>query len=602
MKLYSYQEQAIAAIQGDPSTSQLISMPTGTGKTVTFLAAIQRLNKRALVLVHRNELLDQTYEKAIAIGFEESEISVIRSSNKQEINRLTIAMVPTLIRNLDLYDPAFIEMVVVDEAHHALAESYIRVLRHFRVAEESKLLLGFTATPMRGDGKELSKIFQSHSFKITLSEATINGYICPVNGLRIEMHRSLADIDQVQGDYDLAQLDKVMNCPEVNEVIASKCSLIRKNPGIVFCTSVDHSKKIAKLMREKGIKAISVSYLTSPWLLAKVFDLLKEGRIDYLTNTVKLSEGFDYPPIEVIVLARPTRSPVLYKQMIGRGLRKSPGKTSCLVVECSGTDEKMIKWEDIDENSTFQSVPAAEKKSREEALAFYRGRLNSTSIIVQDVRLSPFRFYECKLHRVVPYKKFFWYVPGESGFFVAKAIRAPRHDPRSTEIRYNMYICVCLYEEKKHIRVWQADWFYHTPEGHPLNDFPRICRDVTRRGGWGGEDMIFEGGRWYPSEEDEMTFEQQKLLGIKKGHSARKAEMIIEDRFITQFISTYLESVDNKTLVREGSVISVHVRPAEESSNIKNIPAFLRKKKPKKSSQSTMGDLRELDRRAKNDG
>ena len=366
MKLYSYQERAIEAIESDPSHSQLISMPTGTGKTITFLNAAKRMSKRCLIIVHREELLNQTYKKAIDCGYDEVNISLICASKKEEIGELTISMVQTLSRNLDKYDASSIDMMIVDEAHHSTAKSYGDIFHHFKMFDERKKLLGFTATPLRGDKKLLGSIYNSHSFKMTLSEATQNGYICPVHGIRIDIKKSLENVDSSQGDYDLQQLDKIMNCDSINDVVVERCENLSKTPAIVFCTSVDHARILAKKLREKKRKAISVSYKTSKRALKIIYKWLYEGRIEFITNAVKLSEGFDYPPIQSIILVRPTRSPVLYKQMIGRGLRNFPGKYDCFVLEFSGNDPKMICWDDIDENSTFQSTTLKEKKSREE--------------------------------------------------------------------------------------------------------------------------------------------------------------------------------------------------------------------------------------------
>lgn len=275
MKLYGYQENVLTAIRSDPCQSQLISMPTGTGKTITFLSAIKDQNKKCLILVHRTELLSQTKEKALLLGFKKEEISLITSEDKQPLKLITIAMIPTLIRNLERYDPNDVEMMVIDEAHHATANSYRTIISHFRIFEDKKLLLGFTATPLRGDKQQLSNIFHSHSFKMTLSEATQNGYICPVHGMKVDIDRSLSEIETVQGDYDIQQLDKIMNCDSINELVASKCCYIKKTPGILFCTSVDHAKKLSLLLRKNKRKAISVSYLTPKQTLEKSMHDLK---------------------------------------------------------------------------------------------------------------------------------------------------------------------------------------------------------------------------------------------------------------------------------------------------------------------------------------
>lgn len=532
IELYPYQEKVLECIEADPCHSKLISMPTGTGKTITFLAAIKQLNKKCLILVHRQELLDQTYEKALHLGFSKEDISTISSSEKGEIKKLTISMVPTLIRNLDLYRPDEIEMVVVDEAHHVLARSYMSILHHFKVFEEKKILLGFTATPLRGDQKCLSNVFESHTFKMTLSEATRQGYICPVHGLRIEMKKSLAEVEQKQGDYDTKQLDKIMNCPEINDLIASRCEFLQKTPGIIFCTSVEHARHVAQALRSKGRRAISISYKTKKKTLEKIFAWLKMGRVEFITNAIKLSEGFDFPAIETVILARPTRSPVLYKQMIGRGLRKNEGKHDCLIMEFSGNDEKMIRWEDIDENATFQCIDPEVKISQDQAKRKYESTFKSPLINILDVRVSPFSYYECFVRRIKKYKKKFLFCPDREGFAVGRF--EPLQTLSGVKV-YNLYVWHNLWEEEyKSFYVYSHDNFYYSENGWDnkmlIEMFKTFCKKVRPHGGL---------GKWYPSEQEPMTAKQKKVLNSKNNYSARKAEWLIEDHVIMKAINEY---------------------------------------------------------------
>lgn len=548
MKLYSYQENVLTAIRSDPSHSQLISMPTGTGKTITFLAAAKDQNKKCLILVHRQELLDQTYEKALFIGFKEKDVAVISSEEKQQIKQITIAMVPTLIRNLDLYKPEEIEMMIIDEAHHATAASYMTIMNHFKIFEEKKLLLGFTATPLRGDKKQLGNIFFSHSFKMTLSEATQNGYICPVHGMRVNIEKSLEEIDTVQGDYDITQLDKIMNCESVNNLVARRCSTLEKTPGLVFCTSINHAKEIASLLRKEKRKAISVSYLTPKTTLEKIYKKLRNGKIEFITNAIKLTEGFDYPPIQSIIICRPTRSPVLYKQMIGRGLRNSPNKFDCFVLEFTGNDKEMICWEDIDQNCTFQCSTLAQQKSREEALLFYKQRFTSPNIIILDVRVSPFNFYECRVQRIEKYKQFFYYCPIELGFCLFKLIPDPENR------KYNLpYFALkgwfCFWKEKyKSFYVWSDGELSKNREGESVRvDYFQNVQYIKNT----LKDLGY--GKWYPSEEEPMSVQQKSFLKDSLKMSARKAEMFIEDCAVKQAIKRYFEKEEPESLKVESS-------------------------------------------------
>lgn len=532
MKLYSYQENALLAIDSDPSNSQLISMPTGTGKTITFLSCAMRKNKKCLILVHRNELLQQTYEKAKIVGYRDDEISLITSDEKQPSRRLTIAMVPTLIRNLSLYSPDDIQMMIIDEAHHATALSYRKILDYFRVVEDKKLLLGFTATPLRGDKACLGSIFQSHSFKMTLSEATQNGYICPVHGMRVDIHRSLEGIEMQGGDYNPQQLDRIMNCESINKLIADKCENLSRLPALIFTTSIDHAEKIESLLKAKGKKAASVSYKTAPKDLEKILSDLKKGEIDFISNAVKLSEGFDYPPIQTIILARPTRSPVLYKQMIGRGLRNFPGKHECFVLEFSGNDPKMICWEDIDENCTFQSSTLEEKRNRDDAIKTYKAKFVNPNVKILDVRISPFKFYECKIRRMFSYKKHFRSIPFSEGFCVFEYRRTKKF--KSDAYGFDNYGWMCFWKEQyKSFTIWSGGVLWQSELGWLFPELDKQCHYFAECNG--------NLSRWYPSEEEPITNKQKTYLKNPLNISSRKAEMFIEEAAIKEAIQKYWE-------------------------------------------------------------
>lgn len=544
IKLYSYQERVIEAVLSDPSHSQLISMPTGTGKTITFLSVAKHLNKNCIILVHREELLNQTYDKAKLCGFKENEISIISSGKKEDLSRCNIAMVQTLTRNLSKYDPNLIDLIIVDEAHHSTASSYRTIFDHFQIFDKKKLLLGFTATPLRGDKACLSSIYASHSFKMTLSEATQQGYICPVHGMRVFIDKELANIETAAGDYKIDDLDRVMNCDAVNHVVAERCQHLERVPALVFCTSVDHAQRIANLLKEKNRKAACVSYKTSKSELETIWSDLKGGKLEFITNAVKLSEGFDYPPIQSIISVRPTRSPVLYKQIIGRGLRRSEGKYDCFVLEFCGNDPKMINWEDIDNNATFQSFTESQRKSREEAASFYLNRFGNPNIRILDVRVSPFNFYECKIRRFCKYKKDYRYIPFTRGFIIGE-IR-PDGGPLGLSGK-DIYGYLCLWKQEfKSFYVWDGG----AEVGYPNKMEARNAKKLKMGTAMEVSDcernlMIYADyqpdpiGKWYPSEEEPITSRQKSFFKTPLKLSARKAEMHLEDCAIKQAIERY---------------------------------------------------------------
>lgn len=558
MQLYSYQEKCIESILTSPSPSQLISMPTGTGKTITFLNVAKRINKNTLIIVHRNELLDQTYEKAIKIGFKPEEISVINSKKKEKLSKLNISMIQSLNNILIEIDPNSIDVIIVDEAHHSLAQSYIRVFSYFNIHEQNKLLLGFTATPLRGDGKCLGSIYKDHVFKMTLQEATQKGYICPVHGLRIELKCNMENIDNQNGDYNIKELDKIVNCPEINNIIALKCSYLTRLPCIIFCSTVDHAENIKKILVEKGKKAEVISYLNSKAECEQILGRLKNGEIEFILNAVKLTEGFDHPPIQTIVIARPTRSPALYKQMIGRGLRLSPNKFDCLVIEFASNDPSMVTWEQIDTSATFQSFTEKEKIDFKEAKSLYVAKfLTNKKINVLNVRLSPFSFYECKVQRILKCHKNFTYIPCDSGFTVFKII--PFHTKKTIgafDYYFRMFCYQMIWKDKyKSFYCHSYGELWKSSTGWSLNTLEQQIKFYASRAD-NGEPL----GKWYPSEEEPMTPYQKKILPTEKTN-ARKAEMLIEEKFIAKAIKQFWidKSFPELQENENGNVIQEHL-------------------------------------------
>lgn len=536
-------------------------MPTGTGKTITFLSAVKKLNKKSLILVHRQELMEQTYDKAVRLGFSKEEISIICADKKEKLNSLNIAMVQSLNNALSHYSPQDIELIVVDEAHHSLAQTYLRIFQHFNIPSENKYLLGFTATPLRGDGKSLGSLYKDQSFKMTLQEATQKGYICPVHGIQIQLSYQLQSVEDQGGDYNIQQLDKIVNCEEINEMVAYKCSHLMRIPCIIFCSTVDHATKIKDKLVEKGKKAEVISYLNSKAECAEIYRKLKDGDIQFILNATKLTEGFDFPAIQTVVIARPTRSPVLYKQMIGRGLRLSPNKFDCLVIEFSSNDPKMISWDQIDTDCTLQCYTEKELVDKERALSFYTSKFGSIHAVILDVRISAFSFYECKIRRLFKYRKNFIITPFDDGFMIGHLKGVVYSDKKCGGIegkRMEIYLLHWKDRYKSFIsfnqgEIWQAP-----------------------NGGWTHEECInqfkfYSGhcytdgtgvGRWYPSEEEHMSAYQKKMLpGIST--NARKAEMMIEEKIIKNAIQKFWVDADFPDLEED------------EDGLVKNSPVFV---------------------------
>lgn len=560
MKLFDYQKKVLDTVFSDPCKQQLVSMPTGTGKTITFLSLAKEYDKNTLIIVHREELLNQTYEKAIKLGIDPLQISIFSSAKKETGSKICIAMVQTLCRNLSQFTKDDFDLMIIDEAHHATSDSYLKIIDYFDFRDSEKLLIGFTATPLRSDGRLLSHLFKSHSYKMTLSEATQLGYIVPVRGIKINMEKSLKDLDVIGNDYDLSQLDKVMNCEEVNNVIVERCKSVLFRPGIIFTTSIDHAEKIKDLLNTNGINSQSVNYKTSKSDLLSIYEKLKKGEIDFVTNAVKLSEGFDEPNIRSVIIARPTRSPILYKQMIGRGLRNHENKDECFVLEFTPNDNNMVSWDEIDQNSTFQSFTPGQTRDIKSAKTFYESRFNSSQIVVNDVRISPFNFYECELQRLITYKKHYKYMNFKHGVIFFRYIPTANKKWEGVNLAAWAILWKKPYET---FSPWDDMWLQSWREfTHPSKNFPGAY-PVDYFEKWIVEGYLKKQptfmGRWYPSEEEPISNRQKKLLSkfmkkIPDSMKARKAEFEIEDYYIQEIINKYFMDEKFPKDLKEGFI------------------------------------------------
>ena len=321
---------------------QLTSLPTGSGKTVIF-AEFPRyfsMKKQMLVLAHRQELLDQACDK-IRRANPNLCVSVEQAGRSADPDcDVVVASVPTLGRKgskrLQRLDPDRFFLIVVDEAHHATAATYIRVLEYFGVfsPDTRKLLVGFTATPKRGDGKGLDAVFQEIVFSKGLPEMIQAGYLAPVAGYRIETDIDLSRVKMRMGDFVVSHLSRAVNVEARNDLVVKVFrSHLKSRQTICFCVDVAHARSVSAAFNAEGIAAAAVSGDMERRERKKALNDFREGRIQVLANCMVLTEGYDEPSIAGVILARPTKSTLLYTQMIGRGTRLHPGKENVTIVD-----------------------------------------------------------------------------------------------------------------------------------------------------------------------------------------------------------------------------------------------------------------------------
>jgi len=320
----------------------LVALPTGTGKTVIFAYIIRAIASRAgrsLVLVHRDELLNQAKDKLLTI-WPDADIGIVKAERNELEAAAIIASVQTISREnrlKELRDIHF-DFLVTDEAHHAVASTYGRIYDALLDDSGSQLHLGVTATPNRADQIGLGKVYQKVVYQKSLLDMIRAGWLCDLRCVQIQTEISLDRVHTRHGDFAENELASVINTENRNELIVEAyrehaAGRLTGRLTLCFTCDVQHALDLAVTFQREGIEAIALSGKTPLDERRQTLERFHDREIDVICNCQLLTEGFDEPGIDCIVLAKPTKSSVLYTQMIGRGTRTFPGKSDCLILD-----------------------------------------------------------------------------------------------------------------------------------------------------------------------------------------------------------------------------------------------------------------------------
>ena len=309
----------------------LLVLPTGCGKTVVFSkVAEDRVNQggRVLVMAHRGELLDQAADKirgmtGLPCAYEKAGDSAMGS-----MFPITVGTVQSLCqeRRLNQYPKDYYSTVIVDEAHHCLSDSYQRVLDHFSGAD----VLGVTATADRADKRNLGTYFDSQAYEYTMTQAIRDGYLCPIQAQMIPLRLDISGVTVSGGDYNAGEIGSALE-PYLRQIAQEIAAHYAHRKIVIFLPLIQTSQRFCELLREMGLAAAEVNG-TSPDR-ADILRDFEAGRYTALCNSMLLTEGWDCPSVDCVVMLRPTKVRSLYQQAIGRGTRLYPGKTELLILD-----------------------------------------------------------------------------------------------------------------------------------------------------------------------------------------------------------------------------------------------------------------------------
>ncbi len=332
LELRPHQAEALAALEGlrrDGNTIALVTHAQGAGKTVTAIMDARRLGSRTLFVAHTKDLVKQAHKKFGELWPEETAglfLDDVRDTEEHNI----VGTVQSLSKHLSEFKPDAFAYLIIDEAHHATAESYQQLLRYFH----PRFALGLTATPDRADGQSALEVFRNAAHRLSLREAVELGELVPIRCVRVETSIDLTRVRFNQVQYNRRDLEETILVPSRDRLIVDTYrSHVPRRKAVVFCVNVRHGDALANHFRSHDIPARSVSGRMPTRERTEYLEQFARGQLRVLCACDLLNEGWDCPDIEVLLMARPTLSKVIYLQQLGRGTRKAPGKESLIVFD-----------------------------------------------------------------------------------------------------------------------------------------------------------------------------------------------------------------------------------------------------------------------------
>jgi superfamily II DNA or RNA helicase len=404
LTLRPYQDDTIAAVEAGWAEGlhrMLIESPCGTGKTLVFAELIRRRGGRALIVAHRDELLEQAAAK-VKMLWPEASVGIVKGGRDERDKQVVVASVQTVSRTRRALQPVF-KTVIIDESHRAASDSYQAVLAQVGSFTDPEVLtLGVTATAERSDKKQLGSTFEKLVYRKSLLSAIQEGWLVDLRAKQVSISAlQLGDVRTRNGDYVESDLGAAMRAADAPAKVADAYLKFGESLcGISFAPTVEIAQLITTELKARGIAAATVWGEQDLEERRRVLGEFAEGKYKIVSNVQVLGEGADFPFVEIVIMACPTKSRIRYVQSIGRATRTCPGKSSALILDMVGASaehdlETMASLFGITQASAERGVLDTVRRAKE-------GEEVSGELQAADVKL----FDRTKLHWIVDGRRF----------------------------------------------------------------------------------------------------------------------------------------------------------------------------------------------------
>lgn len=363
--LRPYQVEAADAVFksiGEGVTRPAVVLPTGTGKTTVMAEVAARFvresGKRVVALAHTTEIVDQIAER-IDRHMGRGNAGVVQAGRNGVGANVVAAMVQTARSESRLAQLTDVGMVIVDECHHAAANSYQTIMGGLGCFG-SVPAVGFTATLSRGDDRNLADTWQAVAYTKSIKWAIREGYLCPVRGKAVVLDDlDLSGVKTRAGDYNDAELGEVIGA-QAEAIAEAWKTHASDRKTMVFVPNVESAHEVAEALEAKGAKAVVVIGTTPRAERERTYKLFRRGEYDTLVSVSVLTEGFDMPSVDCVLMARPTKLAHVYVQAAGRGLRPADGKTDCLILDVVGVSRMhaLVTLASLDPEASYTKTKA----------------------------------------------------------------------------------------------------------------------------------------------------------------------------------------------------------------------------------------------------